>query len=271
MNLEADKQLVQDFWDEASCGEKLYMKGDSRKEQFENQMKERYRIEPEILEFADFPSFKGKRTLEVGVGLGSDHQMLAQSGADLYGIDLTPRAIKNTKERLEIFGLKSNLQVADAENLPFDDEEFEAVYSWGVILASPSPEKAADEIYRVLKPGGLAKVMIYKRKSMVGYMLWIRYALMRLRPFTSLDEIYAKYLESPGTNVYSVEEAREMFGKFSDVEITTTLTHGDLLTSKAGQRHEGFWLGLARKVYPRALVRRFFKNHGLFMMIKAIK
>jgi len=271
MNLEADKKLVQDFWNEASCGEKLYMKGANRKEEFENQMKTRYTIEPEILEFADFPSFKGKKTLEVGVGLGSDHQMLAESGADLYGIDLTPRAIKNTKERLELFGLQSNLQVADAENLPFKDEEFEAVYSWGVILASPSPEKAADEIYRILEPGGTAKVMIYKRKSMVGYMLWTRYALMRLRPFTSLDEIYAKYLESPGTNVYSVEEAREMFSKFSDVEITTTLTHGDLLTSKAGQRHEGFWLDLARKIYPRAFVKRFFKNHGLFMMIKAVK
>ena len=53
--------------------------------------------------------------------------------------------------------------------------------------------------------------MIYHTYSMVGYMLWIRYALMKLKPFTSLKEIYATYLESPGTKAYSVAEAKLLF------------------------------------------------------------
>jgi hypothetical protein len=94
---------------------------------------------------------------------------------------------------------------------------------------------------------------------------------MRLRPFTSLDSIYSKYLESPGTKAYTVEEAKLLFAQFSNVEIDTVLTHGDLLSSKAGQRHEGILLDLARKIYPRQLIKRVFPKNGLFMLIKATK
>jgi Trk K+ transport system NAD-binding subunit len=80
-----------------------------------------------------------------------------------------------------------------------------------------------------------------------------------------------KYLESPGTKAYSVEEARQMFSQFTNVEIKTILTHADLLTSEAGQRHRGKLLVLAKKIFPRAIIKRFLPRHGLFMMIKATK
>lgn len=81
--METQKQLVHDFWNTASCGEDLYMKGDSLKLRFENQSKERYFLEPEILSFGQFNNYKGKNVLEIGVGLGSDHQKIAESGAIL--------------------------------------------------------------------------------------------------------------------------------------------------------------------------------------------
>ena len=68
-----EKKLVKDFWNEASCGEELYLKGFD-KDSYLNQSTIRYSLEPEIIEFAEFPKFKGKRTLEIGVGLGADHQ-----------------------------------------------------------------------------------------------------------------------------------------------------------------------------------------------------
>lgn len=113
--------------------------------------------------------------------------------------------------------------------------------------------------------------MIYHKYSMVGMMLWVRYALLGLKPFTSLSEIYSRYLESPGTKAYSVDEAMGLFSSFSRVSIRTVLTHGDLLESVAGQRHEGVALELAREVWPRTLIRRFFPNSGLFMLINAVK
>ncbi len=123
----------------------------------------------------------------------------------------------------------------------------------------------------MLKPGGTAKVMIYHTYSLVGFMLWVRYALLRLRPFTPLSKIYAKHLESPGTKAYTIAEARELFRGFRQVEIATVLTHGDLLSSPAGQRHQGLLLSAARAVWPRWLIRKLFPKLGLFMLITAVK
>jgi hypothetical protein len=83
--------------------------------------------------------------------------------------------------------------------------------------------------------------------------------------------VYSDHLESPGTKAFSEAQARKMFSIFDNVEITTTLTHGDLLESNAGQLHQGFILNLARKLWPRKLLKRFFPRLGLFMMIKAKK
>ena len=265
-----DKQQVHEFWNEASCGENLYLPGLDR-EAYEAQARKRYELEPYILEFAGFDSTKALRVLEVGVGLGADHQRFAQSGADLYGIDLTERAIEHTQRRLTTFGLSSQLIVGDAEQLDFPDEYFDRVYSWGVLHHSPDTPKAVAEVWRVLKQGGVAKVMIYHKWSMVGLMLWIRYALLRLRPYISLQEIYAGYLESPGTKAYSFSEARRLFDAFSEVSIHTVLTHGDLLESDAGQRHQGTMLSIARKIWPRWFIRQFFPNAGLFMLIEVRK
>jgi len=82
----------------------------------------------------------------------------------------------------------------------------------------------------------------------------------------SLTEVYARYLESPGTKAYSVREARALFADFREVHIATVLTHGDLLESDAGQRHRGALLTLARKVW-----RGLMPNAGLFMLIEARK
>jgi hypothetical protein len=113
--------------------------------------------------------------------------------------------------------------------------------------------------------------MIYHKWSMIGYMLWIRYALLRLRPWVTLREIYSKYLESAGTKAYSIAEARRLFSAFTDVTITTPLGHGDLLESNVGQRHRGLLLTLVKKLWPRWFIRRFMPNSGLGMLIEVRK
>lgn len=270
MSLSDDKQQVHDFWNEASCGEALYLSG-ADQAGFTAQAQRRYELEPFILDFAQFKEAKGKKVLEIGVGLGADHQKFAEAGADLYGIDLTDRAVSHTRHRLACFGLASSLDVGDAERLAFADETFDIVYSWGVLHHSPATPKAITEVWRVLKRGGVARVMIYHKWSMVGLMLWIRYALLRLRPFTSFATIYSRHLESPGTKAYSFDEARRLFDVFSVVKIRTVLGHGDLLTSEAGQRHQGALLNIARRIWPRWLIRRVCPNSGLAMLIEVRK
>jgi len=268
--MDSDKKAVEEFWDRASCGEDLYLRNQQRDGYVEH-ARRRYELEPIIGEFAQFESAAGKKVLEIGVGLGADHQRFAQAGARLTGIDLTARAVEHTRRRLALFGLDSALSTGDAENLAFPSDEFDRVYSWGVLHHSPNTPKAISEVHRVLRPGGVASVMIYHKWSLVGYMLWIRYALLRLRPWMTLTEVYARYLESPGTKAYSTEEAKRMFEAFGAAQIRTVLTHGDLLESAAGQRHGGALLSLARRIWPRRLLRRFAGAHGLFMLIRAVK
>lgn len=265
-----EKARVKDFWNEASCGEDLYLKGFDKQDYLDHS-KIRYQLEPEILSFGQFTSFKGKRTLEIGVGLGSDHQKLAEHGAILSGIDLTPRAINHTRRRFELMGLNSELQIADAENLPFANESFDAVYSWGVLHHSPATQNAVNEVFRVLKPGGFAKIMIYNKFSLVGYMLWIRYALLKGQLFRSLNSIYSEHLESPGTKAYTYQEAKKLFQNFEIKSIDSPLTHADLLNSEVGQKHRGGYLSMAKKIWPRWFFRAFMKKSGLFLFVTLIK
>lgn len=264
------KEQVHDFWNDAACGEELYLESTDRAG-YLRQAEKRYELEPYIADFAKFSDTRGKRVLEIGVGLGADHQQFAESGAELYGIDLTARAVEHTFRRLHLFGIPTRLAVGDAEHLDFGDDSFDVVYSWGVLHHSPDTANAVREVFRVLKPGGSARVMIYHKWSLVGLMLWTRYAAFQFRPFTSLAEIYSRYLESPGTKAYSIRDARELFRDFADVRIRTVLTHGDLLESKTGQRHRGAWLSMARSIWPRRLLRTLFPSLGLFMLIEARK
>lgn len=147
------KEAVREFWNQAACGEDLYLT-DTEKASYATQARTRYALEPYILDFARFPETRGLRVLEIGVGLGADHQQFAEAGADLWGIDLTERAIEHTRRRLAAFGLNSHLAVGDAEHLEFSDESFDRVYSWGVLHHSPDTPQAIAEVWRVLKRGG---------------------------------------------------------------------------------------------------------------------
>lgn len=265
------KEAVRDFWEKAACGE-VYARGDSLREQLEAQARTRYALEPYIFDFARFAEGKDRDVLEVGVGMGADHLEWAKAGPrSLAGVDLTPRAVELTRARLALYGLRSRLFVSDAESLPFADASFDVVYSWGVLHHTPDTARAVEQVRRVLRPGGAARVMIYHAQSLVGCLLWLRYGLLAGRPARPLADIYAHHLESPGTKAYSLGEARRLFAGFSRVELRPQLSVGDLLEGAAGQRHAGAWLALARAFWPRPLIRRALARCGLFLLIEAVK
>jgi SAM-dependent methyltransferase len=204
--------------------------------------------------------------------MGADHLEWAKSQPrSLTGIDLTDRAIQFTSQRLAHYGFHSHLRVADAEQLPFADDSFDIVYSYGVLHHSPDTAQAIREVCRVLRPGGSARIMIYHSRSLVGYMLWLRYALLAGKPFRSMRDIYAHHLESPGTKAFSEAEAGAMLSPFSSVDIRIVLGPGDLLEGAVGQRHRGALLTAARALWPRWFIRRMLKRRGLGMLITVVK
>ena len=234
------KEEVRRFWDAKSCGE-VYARGMDMREQFETQARERYLLEPDLPKIADFAQGSGKDVLEIGVGMGADHLEWAKSWPrSLCGIDLTERAVAFARERLDLYGFHSDVRIGDAEHLPYGDNAFDIVYSWGVLHHTPDTTQAIREVYRVLRPGGTAKIMIYHRYSIVGYMLWTRYGLLAARPFRRLDDIYAQHLESPGTKAFTVKEAQEMFSQFSEFRAEVKLSLGDLLQGAVGQKTRSY-------------------------------
>lgn len=266
------KQQVHGFWNAASCGEAGYAIGNDEAARLNAQSEARYKLEPYLKPFARFKDGAGKDVLEVGVGMGADHLEWAKSNPkSLTGVDLTERAVGFTTARLLQAGFKPRVMVADAEKLPFEDDSFDVVYSWGVLHHSPATPKAFAEVARVLRPGGLARIMVYHTWSLTGLMLWVRFALLRGRPFTSLAHIYSEYLESPGTKAYTVAQARQLCRQagFRWCRVKVQLNHGDLLEGAVGQRHQGKLLDVARRYWPRTFFKTFTPFLGLYLMIEA--
>jgi ubiquinone/menaquinone biosynthesis C-methylase UbiE len=210
------KEAVKRFWEDEACGERY---GDE-------QDRMRYELEPEIIPFADFPSGAGKRVLEIGVGMGADFVRWARAGALATGVDLTERAVGITRDRLGNEGLTADVRVADAERLPFADGEFDVVYSWGVLHHTPDLPAALREATRVLAPGGELKLMLYHRHSWVAGAAWVRFCLLRGRPFGGLRAAVAS-IESPGTQAVTRAEARRDLSGLHAVEARPVLTRWD--------------------------------------------
>src|SRR5581483_11722901 len=165
------KQQVRDFWNTEPCGTRYL----DRAGGFEAQAAARYVLEPHIPEFAAFARSRGKRVLEIGVGLGADYLEWLKHGAIATGIDLTPAAVAAASRRCFTAGFTPNLRVADAEHLPFADVSFDIVYSYGVLHHSPDTAACVREAVRVLRPGGSLKLMLYHHASLTGLMLWLRF------------------------------------------------------------------------------------------------
>ncbi len=111
----------------------------------------------------DFNSLVQKDVLEIGVGIGSHAQLLAENAKSFLGIDITDYAVDSVKKRFEVFGLSGKIIKMDAEALAFEDNSFDFVWSWGVIHHSSNTEKILKEIKRVLRPGGEAVIMVYHK------------------------------------------------------------------------------------------------------------
>ena len=258
------KNSVADFWNSEPCGTRYLERPDG----FGSHAAERYRLEPYIHDFAQFSPSKDLRVLEIGVGMGADYMQWLKAGAIATGVDLSRESIARATHRCQQAGLKPDLRIADAEALPFADATFDIVYSYGVMHHSPDTSKCIAEAFRVLKPRGAARIMLYHHASMTGLMLWVRYGLMRGQ---SIRQCVYKRLESPGTKTFTKDEVRSLMRGFEDVNIRQVFSPGDLLLSKPSNRFKNPAYQLVWKLFPRALVRLFGKRLGLFLLIEARK
>jgi ubiquinone/menaquinone biosynthesis C-methylase UbiE len=270
------KEDVKSHWQEDVCGSRYGKKEHNEAVDLETMARERYRLEPYIPDFADFKTSKGKEVLEIGVGGGVDFSFWVKHGAKATGIDLTEAAVELTRQRLVGLGFSEDdyrLVQVDAENLPFEDESFDIVYSYGVLHHTPNTEKAFGEAYRVLKKGGYLKAMVYHVPSITGWVLWLRYCFFTGKWFKTPRQAIYEHLESPGTKAYTIQEMQSLLEKqrFTNINLYTKLVFGDLLQHKPSEKYESFLYSLIWKLYPRWLVRMFGDKYGIFLFIVANK
>jgi len=177
-------------------GENFIEYGDGGAEFFERYDQFRYRTEGHILSELDKIDFKNKDVLEIGIGQAADSAQIVKRGANYYGIDLTETSIKRIKDRFKLSNLPyKEIQVANAEKIPYPDNFFDMVYSHGVIHHSPNIEKIVEEIHRVLKPGGTAIIMLYHKNSFnyhVSISIFRRIGLSLLMIFPFLSRVIQK-------------------------------------------------------------------------------
>jgi SAM-dependent methyltransferase len=253
------KDEVRKFWNAEPCGSRYL--GDLA--DFEAHAHARYQLEPYIPDFAQFANSKGLRVLEIGVGMGADYLEWLKAGAHAYGVDLSAISIERARRRCELAGFQPDLRVADAEHLPFPENTFDVVYSYGVMHHSPDTAQCIREARRVLKPGGEARIMVYHHPSITGMMLWLRYGIFR----KSLRDTVYQHLESPGTKTYTHSEALSLMSGFSDIKLWQVFSPGDLLLNQPSERFQSGFYRLIWKIFPRKLVKLLGRRWGLFLLM----
>ena len=264
------KDQVRTHWQAQPCGTRELPAAD-RRAFFRQLEQERYEVEPYLKGFAQFQRGKDLRLLEIGVGAGTDFINWVRHGAHATGLDLTEQGVALTRERLALEGLSAQVQVGDAENLPFPDASFDLVFSYGVLHHSPDTPKAIAEVLRVLVPGGRALIMIYHVPSWTGWMLWALHALAKLQPWRTPRWAIYQHLESPGTKAYTKAEAHKLFQAFATIEIRSQLGNGDLLKMRPAAKYASWPHRALRCIYPRWLVRWMGNRFGLLLFIEATK
>lgn len=119
----------------------------------------------------------GERILDVAAGTGTSSAALARSGARVVAVDFSPGMIAEGRRRHK----KIEFIEADAEKLPFGDDEFDAVtISFGLRNVN-NPKQALSEMYRVLKPGGRLVICEFSKPPVAilraGYHAYLKYVL----------------------------------------------------------------------------------------------
>ena len=110
----------------------------------------------------------GTRVLDVAAGAGNVAIPAAAAGARVVASDLTPELFADGRRRAEAAGVDIEWVEADAEDLPFEDGEFDVVVSAVGAMFTPYHQRTAAELLRVTRPGGVVGMVNWTPQGFIG-------------------------------------------------------------------------------------------------------
>jgi len=110
----------------------------------------------------------GERVLDVAAGNGNASLAAARRFAEVTSTDYVPALLNKAAARAAAEGLEMAFQVADVEDLPFADQCFDVVLSTFGAMFAPDHQRTADEMLRVLRPGGRLGMTNWTPESFIG-------------------------------------------------------------------------------------------------------
>jgi SAM-dependent methyltransferase len=110
----------------------------------------------------------GSRVLDVAAGNGNATLAAARRWCDVTSTDYVSTLLASGQARATAEGHNVHFQVADAEDLPFDDGSYDIVLSTFGVMFTPNQERAAAELARVCRPGGKIGLANWTPESFIG-------------------------------------------------------------------------------------------------------
>ena len=177
----------------------------------------KFRAEPHIVDFSEFPRWRGKEVCDLGCGIGTQSLCFASHGAMVIGVDISKQSLSIAHRRALATGLEKQIiwVAANIEDYAPTGlkETFDLVYAFGSIHHTPTPLKAVMSAHHLLKPGGTFKLMLYHRRSLKVLSILVRNCRQYFH-WKSIDKVVALESEAqtgcPITYTYTKDSARAM-------------------------------------------------------------
>jgi SAM-dependent methyltransferase len=112
----------------------------------------------------------GIKMLDVACGTGNTAIAAARKGAHVTGVDIAPNLLEQARKRASAEGLSAKFDEGDAENLPYQNAQYDLVISMFGAMFAPRPEQVAAELGRVCRPGGRIAMANWTPGGLAGKM-----------------------------------------------------------------------------------------------------
>jgi 2-polyprenyl-3-methyl-5-hydroxy-6-metoxy-1,4-benzoquinol methylase len=212
-----------------------------------------------------FEAIAGKRVLEIGCGMGLHTELMARAGADVTALDISPTSVAATRARLALKGVAAEVREADVETLDVADE-YDFIWSWGVIHHSARTGRALRNLHRALAPGGQLRFMVYSLDGAQAYAVMMSRYMLGFWRGRSLDELLWRGADGFLARYFTRDGLADLCGAFfDDVEVRVFGQEADALPLPAALRR------LARPLVSDRYIAQAVRRRGSFLFATATK